>query len=169
MIKRILLILVALVPLCMAADSAKIAVVNIQAIYNAMPEKVNAEAQLQQMSAQYQAEYKSLQDEFNKKYAAYQTLAADATVLASIKERRMQEIQANDQMIQDFLKKADADLASRKTALNDAIMEKIKVAVKAVGDEEECTYILDVSSTPVVYTGADAVDLTAKVKAKLGL
>jgi len=40
-------------------------------------------------------------------------------------------------------------------------------AIKKVGDEENCAYIMEAGM--MLYTGATAIDLTAKVKAKLGI
>lgn len=47
--------------------------------------------------------------------------------------------------------------------------EVVAQAIKTVGSEEGYTYIIDSSKGTIVYAGADAVDVTAKVKAKLGL
>ena len=81
----------------------------------------------------------------------------------------MQEMQESDKKIQAFLKQADADLAKREQELNAPIKAKIAQAIKTVGSEEGYTYIIDSSKGTIVYAGADAVDVTAKVKAKLGL
>lgn len=167
--KKILLAFIATAPLCLMAQTAKIAHVDVKAIYNAMPEKTQAQAQLEAFSKQYQIEYNTVQEEFNKKFADYQALAADAATPATIKERRMQEIQESDHKIQRFLNKADADIAAKEKELNAPILEKINKAIKAVGAEGGYTYILDVSATPVPYMGPDAIDVTPLVKAKLGL
>lgn len=53
MIKKLLLVLVALMPMCVSAQIVKIAVVNIQHIYNACPEKAAAEKVLTDLSKQY--------------------------------------------------------------------------------------------------------------------
>ena len=49
------------------------------------------------------------------------------------------------------------------------IQEKILTAIKAVGDENGFTYIFDLTSPSIVYTGKDAVDVTPLVKQKLNL
>ncbi len=166
MMKRLMIALIAAAPLCLAAQN-KIATVDVQAVYNAMPEKLEAEAQLRNVSQQYKHEYETVQQEFNQKYADYQAL--DASTPSTIKERRMQEIQENDKKIQAFLKQANADLDKREQELNAPIKAKINAAIKAVGDELGYTYIIDSSKGSIVYTGTDAVDLTSNVKAKLGL
>ncbi len=169
MVKKILLLLVALVPMCVSAQVVKIAVVNIQDIYNACPEKEAAEKTLTDLSKQYQKEYKLMQDDFGKKYADFQRLANDTKVAATIKERRVQEIQDEDEKVKQFLQQVDKELALKKAELNKGIYAKIHAAVKAVGEAGGFTYIFDVSQTPLAYTGPTAIDLTAVVKEKLGL
>lgn len=167
--KKTFIALLIAAPLSIMAQTAKIGHVDVKAIYNAMPERIEAQDQLRAFSQQYQNEYNTVQDEFNKKFADYQILAADAATPATIKERRMQEIQESDHKIQRFLNKAEADIAAKEKELNAPIMKKINDAIKAVGAEGNFTYILDVATTPVAYAGPDAVDVTPLVKAKLGL
>ncbi len=145
----------------------KLATVNVQELFDAMPEKATAEASLKNASDKYQAEYKTIQDEFNKKYADYQALANDAATPQTIKERRMQELQENDQKIQSFQRQAKLDLDELRKNLTAPIYAKIQKAVEAVGNEEGFTYIIDTSDNRVVFRGAGAIDVTAKVKAKL--
>ena len=145
----------------------KLATVNVQELFDAMPEKATAEASLKNASDKYQAEYKTIQDEFNKKYADYQALANDAATPQTIKERRMQELQENDQKIQTFQRQAKLDLDELRKNLTAPIYAKIQKTVEAVGNEEGITYIIDTSDNRVVFRGAGAIDVTAKVKAKL--
>lgn len=145
----------------------KLATVNVQELFDAMPEKATAEASLKNASDKYQAEYKTIQDEFNKKYADYQALANDAATPQTIKERRMQELQENDQKIQTFQRQAKLDLDELRKNLTAPIYAKIQKAVEDVGNEEGITYIIDTSDNRVVFRGAGAIDVTAKVKAKL--
>lgn len=169
MIRKVLLAIAIVLPMCVSAQVTKIAVVNIQEIYNACPEKAAAEKVLTDLSNQYKQEYKLMQDEFGKKYADYQRLANDPKVSATIKERRMQEIQNEDENVKQFLQKVDKELADKKAELNSEIYAKINAALKTVGDAGAFTYIFDVSQTPLAYTGATAIDLTATVKEVLGL
>ena len=157
-----------LLPVCAVAQM-RIATVNVQEVFKAMPETAAAEAALQTASGKYQAEYKRLETEFNQKYADFQAISADGDTPATIKERRMQEIQQNDDRIKQFVADAKADLDKRRKSLQAPIYEKIRTAVAAAGSEGGYTYVLDTSVTPVVYQGPDAVDLTANVKRRLGV
>ena len=73
--KRILMIAIALMPLVLMAQ-ARIGIVNSQQLFDLLPEKAEAEAQLKILSDKYHAEYELLQKDFDKKYADYQTVEA---------------------------------------------------------------------------------------------
>ena len=162
--KKILLTIVAALPL-LAAAQARIAIVDSKAVFDVMPAKAAAEAQLKVVTDAYQAELDKLRADFDSKFADYQASADDASTPATIKERRMQEVMEGDKKIQAFEKAAKADITARR----DSLMVPIEKAIKAVGVEGEYDLVLDTATTPVAYAGSSVVDLTAAVMAKLGL
>lgn len=166
--KKILVIAMALMPLMLMAQ-AKIGIVNSQQIFDIMPEKAAAEAQLQALSEHYHAEYVLLQSEFDKKYADYQTVAADPSTPEAIKERRVQELQESDKKIREFQRRAADDIASRRESLSQPINDKIQAAIHAAGEQGGFDLVLDTAVTPVAYTGPATVDITPMVKALMGL
>lgn len=166
--KKILVIAMALMPLMLMAQ-ARIGIVNSQQIFDLMPDKTNAEAQLQSLSEHYHAEYVLLQSEFDKKYADYQTVAADPSTPEAIKERRVQELQESDKKIREFQRRAADDIASRREALSNPINEKIQTAIQTAGRQANLDVVFDTAVTPVAYTGPNTVDITPMVKTILGL
>ena len=166
--KRIFLMVVALVPLMLLAQ-ARIGIVNSQQIFDLMPEKAAAEAQLKTLSDQYHAEYELLQGEFDKKYADYQTVAADATMPDAIKERRVKELQECDKKMREFESKAASDIAARRTALTKPITDRVQGAIRRAGEQGAFDLVLDTAVTPVAYTGPATIDITPVVKSLLGL
>ena len=167
-IKRFFTLAVVIAPLAIMAQT-KIATVDVNEVFNALPETKEANATLSNLSAQLKAEYELMQSEFNKKYAAYQAVASDDKVPATIKDRRIQEIQDGDRELNQFLERSKSTLEAQRQALEAPIREKINAALKQVGDKGGYTYILDVSTTPVAYCGRNAVDLTREVKKLLGV
>lgn len=167
--KKFSLIFIAAMLPVLALAQQKIATVNIQAVYDLMPEKAAAEASLRAAADHYQREYQAVQQEFGQKYADYQTISGDPAIPGTIKERRMQEIQENDKKIQQFLAQADSDLVQRERQLSAPIRAKISEAVAAVAAEQGITYVFDVSDGRVAYSGPDAIDITPAVKSRLGL
>ncbi|MBR5118264.1 MAG: OmpH family outer membrane protein [Muribaculaceae bacterium] len=165
-IKRLLMLTLVMLPLAVMAQM-KIATVDVQAVFDAMPESKLASEQLEKASQQYKAEYEMMQMEFNGKYAAYQGLASDTP--ATIRDRRVREIQDSNSEIEAFLARSQASLNAMKLELEAPIYAKINAAIKEVGDNGRYTYIIDVSKTPVVYSGVNAIDLTSQVKKALGV
>lgn len=165
--KRTLMLALVVMPLVVVAQM-KIAMVDVQSVFDAMPESKLANAQLEKASQQYKAEYEMMQAEFNSKYAAYQDIASKNDTPVAIRDRRVREIQDFDRDIEAFLSRSQASLASMKQDLEAPIYAKINAAIKKVGDAGSYTYIIDVSKTPVVYMGTSAIDVTGQVKKALG-
>ena len=70
-------------------------------------------------------------------------------------------------MEDEFQKKQDMN--KKQQELLAPIQEKLRNAIKAVGDEKGYAYIIDNNPGIVLYTGNAAIDATPLVKAKLGL
>ena len=166
--KRFIMIAVALMPLMLMAQ-ARIAVVNSQQLFDLMPEKAAAEAQLKAMSDKYHAEYELLRGEFDKKYADYQTIASDASMPETIRERRVQELQESDKKMREFERKAADDIAAMRTALITPITDRLQAAIRKAGEQGTVDLVLDTAVTPVAYTGPATIDITPMVKTLLGL
>lgn len=61
---------------------------------------------------------------------------------------------------------------SMQKAQNDAmapIYKKLEDAIQAVGKAEGVIYIFDVARTSIPFIGTQSIDVTAKVKAQLGI
>ena len=166
--KRVLMMAVALLPLMLMAQ-AKIGIVNSQQIFDLMPEKAAAEAQLKALSDKYHAEYELLRGEFDKKYADYQTVAADASMPETIKERRVQELQESDKKMREFERKVADDIAALRTTLTKPIADRVQDAIRKAGEQGAFDLVLDTAVTPVAYTGPATIDITPMVKALLRL
>ena len=164
--KRFITLALVMLPLAVMAQM-KIATIDVQSVFNAMTETKRAGEQLEKASQQFKSEYEMMQAEFNDKYAAYQALGGDTP--ATIRERRVREIQDGNNEIEVFLERSQASLAAMKQELEAPIYAKIDAAIKEVGDAGGYTYIIDVSKSPVVYTGSGAIDLTDQVKRALGI
>ena len=91
MLKKLLLAVMVAAPMCLFAE-VKIGTVDTQEVFTLMPELKTAQASLEEVNKRYQTEYKSLQDEFNKKLQEYQALSKDASTPENIKQRREQEL-----------------------------------------------------------------------------
>jgi len=166
MIKKLLLAIAIALPMSVAAQSAKFATVDTQALVEAMPETAAANTQIEAAAKKYEDEFKKLQDEFQKKYTEFQQLSNDTTTPQSIKDRRAQELQEQSQRMEQFRATAQQDLARQQETLMAPVQEKLVKAIEAVG-ANNFTMILPVGIS--LYNGVDVQDATPLVKKELGI
>ena len=169
MFKRFMLLAVMATTLCLGAQAQKFGYVNTSEIFNVMPDKVTAENSLKQVSDQYEAEFKRLQDAFQKKMTEYETADQDPSTPQAIKDRHNQELQDDYMKIQNFQQTASQDLQRKQDELIAPITQKLQNAIQAVGAEGGYTFIFDQAAGSILYTGTNAEDVSAKIKAKLGI
>lgn len=167
MFKKIVLAILVALPLSTFAQ--KFGVVDLEAVFTAMPESTAMQTQLTDTSKKYEEEFQKLQEEVNKLYADFQAIQNDASTPESIKERRMQEIQEKAQKVDQFRNTAAQDLERLRESLMAPIQNKMNEAIKAVGTEGYFTFIFPKEPSLLLYTGTDVNDVTAQVKTKLGL
>ena len=163
--KKLIVLLLMILPLGAIAQEVKIAFVKTQEVFMAMPEVSGMEKQMADLNEKYRVELKQMQDEYQKKYSDF--VAQQDSLTENIKMRRMQELQDMEQRTQNFIQISQQDFQKKKGELITPIQDKLKNAIKAVGDEKGYTYILDPQI--VLYQGNTAVDATQFVKAKLGI
>lgn len=169
MFKRFMLLAVTATMMCLSAQAQKFGYINTSEIFNVMPEKATAENTLKSVSEKYDAEYKNLIEDFQKKYSEYQAADKDASTPQAIKDRHNQELQDMQAKIQNFEQTASQDLQRQQETLLAPITQKLQNAIQAVGAEGGYTFIFDQAAGAVIYTGTNAEDVSAKVKAKLGI
>lgn len=164
MFKKLILLLFIVAPITIFAQD-KIAYINSNEIFSKMPELVEIQNQLkteseaiQKKAASIEAEYNSLLEQFQK----------DTTVVSeSIQKDRQSQLDALAQRFQTYVQTSSAELKNKEQALLEPIDQKVRKAIKEVGDENGYTYIID--ATVLVHVGANATDAGPKVKAKLGI
>jgi outer membrane protein len=155
--------------MCLSAQAQTSGYINTSEIFNVMPDKATAESTLKTVSDKYEAEFKNLQDAFQKKMADYEAADKDATTPQAIKDRHNQELQDDYMKIQNFQQTASQDLQRQQDTLLAPITQKLQNAIQAVGAEGGYTFIFDMAAGSILYSGTNAEDISAKVKAKLGI
>lgn len=161
MFKKIFIALALLIPTM--AFAQKFGTVDIQAVFELMPERAAAQEQIANASKTYEAEYAKLNETFDKEYAEFQALEESNPIRAS----RMEALNNLHERIQRFLATSQEDLGRQEQTLMAPIQEKLFNAVKKVGADQGFTFIFPNGST--LYTGTDVIDLTEAVKTELGL
>ncbi len=165
MLKKTLLFVLLALPLGVFAQD-KIAYVNTQEVFNAMPEVSKMESTLATENQRYTDELKKMEDEYNKKYAEF--VNASDSLPENIKIRRMQELQDLQQRTETFYQQARQNIAKLQQELQAPIEKKIADAIKAVGDEQGYTYVVQ-SMVFIYISPSKGINATPMVKTKLGL
>ncbi len=164
MLKRLILCALIALPLGVFAQELKIAHVNTQDVFNAMPETSTVESEMAKQNQFYTDELKRMQDEYQRKYTEFQQ---SDSLPESIKIRRMQEIEDIQQKIEAYYQESRQQLQKKQSDLLAPIQKKIMDAIKAVADENNYTYVME--NGAFLYTSPKSIDATSLVKTKLGI
>jgi len=165
--KQIIILALMLAPLTAFAQNFKFGHVNSQNIIQVLPEWKQAQTDMQNLQKQYEDDLKRLEDEFTKKSEEYNS--QQATLPDNIKERREKELQELYSRMQQYYQESQQKLQEASIEKQQAINEKILKAIKEIGTEEGFLYIFDVTSGIPFINETLSVDVTDKVKAKLGI
>ena len=102
---------------------AKTAHVDVSEIMTKMPAMLDAQKQLEKLSATYDADYKKMAEEFAAKLKKYDT--ESATVTEAVNAERQKEVQDMQKRIQDFGQNAQKELQTKQEAITKPIYEKV--------------------------------------------
>ena len=166
MLKKIALLLMLILPMSVFAQ--KFGHIKTQEILTVMPEYTKAQTDINTMQKQYQDEMKRVEDDFQKKFTAYQQ--EQANLPKNIQERRQKELQQLSERGMQMQQDAQQQLQQSWLEMLEPIAKKIDDAIKAVGQEGGYVYIFDLNTTQIPFVNETlSTDVTGAVKAKLGL
>ena len=165
--KFIICALCAFFGLTAAQAQAKFGHVNTQEIIQAMPEFATARSEMEKLTQQYEADLKSMQDELQKKAEAVEK--EESTLPDNSKQRRNQELQDLYQRIQQTYQDNQQALAKAQQEKMQGIQTKVLDAIKSIGQEGGYVYIMEMGAGIPYISTTLSTDVTAQVKAKLGL
>lgn len=163
MIKKIILAIMIALP--SMAFAQKFGMVDTQNLMQSLPEVKEVQAQLEASMKKYSDEEGKLRQEYEKKVKEFQEM--DQSTPEAIQKRRIEEIQALEQKIQEFRQTAQQDLQQQQEKLLQPVQKKIMDAIQSVGTEGGYTFIFENGIS--LFQGKDVVDVTSQVKAKLGV
>ena len=164
--KKILFILILVAaPVVTILAQDKIAHISYQEIIMKMPETKEMQTKLEAKSeeikktlAAMEAEYQALLEKFQK----------DPTEPSeSVLEDRRKQVQDLETRYQTYAQTSQADMEKEQNLLLTPIQEKIRKAIKDVGDQNNFLFIID--SSTVLYRRTTAVDANKLVETQLGI
>ena len=147
------------------AQGQKIGYVDSQVIIDMMPESAKIQQDLQAYYSELQAQLQAMATEYQTKMRDYEANSATmSNILRQSKEKEIVDLQGR---IQEFQAGAEADLAAKQEELSKPMLDKIKKAIDEVVKAKGLAYVFE--KTVILPIGDSAIDVTADVKAKLGL
>ncbi|MCH5228852.1 MAG: OmpH family outer membrane protein [Muribaculaceae bacterium] len=167
MIKKILLLAALILPMCAAAQSLKIGLVNVDEVVQKMPEYTDAQTKFVETSKRYEDELAKLNEELKRRYDDIQSMPDNE--LEAIKERKVKEFQEYQVKIQQFTQTAEQEMAKVQQELMAPIEKKVNDAINSVGQEGNYSLIQPNVSSIILYYSSPVEDITNQVKAKLGI
>ena len=147
------------------ASAQKFGHLDAQNLLLNLPERAEAQASIESTAMEFEKEMIRMKEELQTKYGEYQAKAE--TWPAAIRESKEREIQGLDQGLQEFGATVQAELAGLEEALLSPMIERVRVAIEAVGAEHGFTYIFDSSMGATLYNGGE--DVSGLVRTKLGM
>ena len=148
--KKIILMLLAFMPMAMMAQNAKFGHLDTQSIMQSMPDFIKARGEIEAEQKQYENELQEMQKELQTKAEKYEK--EKATMNATTQQQTEQSLQEMYQKIQQ--------------AYQDN-QQKIQNAIKAVGKAGNYVYIMDITAGIPYISETLSKDVSAEVKAEL--
>ncbi len=145
-----------------ANAQAKTAHVNVAEIMTKLPAMLDAQKQLEKLSGTYDADYKTMVEEYQNRIKKYEQEAT--TVSDKINEERSKEVQDMQKRIVDFRDNAQKELQKKEADLTKPIIDRVKASIQKVGKSKGYQYILNSAELLL----AEGPDITADVKKDLG-
>jgi len=149
------------------AQTLKFGHIDSNKLLSIMPEKEQAQKQLQATAAEYDVQLKSMNTEYQTLVAAYvEKRESLSEVDRADKEKEIQSLQKR---MQDYDGFAQQDIQNKQNELLKPIFDKASAAIKAVGAENGFTYVFDISTGVILFNSNNSVDIMPLVKVKLGI
>jgi len=164
MLKKLILLLFIVAPITIFAQD-KIAFINAGEIFSKMPELKEVETKLATKRETITKQATAIQTEYQTKLEQFSK--DTTTVTQSILVDRQSELETLEKRYQDFIQNSQADFEREQQTLLAPLQQKMRQAIKDVGDENNFVYILDAAS--LLHVGNSAIDASKQVKTKLGI
>ena len=165
--KKLIVMIMLLLPLGIGAQEVKIAVVNQSEIYDLMPETTKMEAEIAAIMEMYATNYQKFNDEHNQKYADFYN--KQDSLPENIKVSIQQDLLHLQDLMQNLEQSAYQEREAKYAELFAPIQAKMQKAIDQVGEENGYSLILILDPRIVLYMGKSTINATDMVKAKLGL
>lgn len=152
----------------LSAQAPKFGNVDMGLLFSLIPENQYIENELKQIQAAYDDEIQKMGEDYQLKVSDF--VAVQQSLDPNIAEARAQEIEQLQQRIQQFRKKAAQSLREQREQRTAPIVERVSLAIQAVGRKYGYTYIFDLKQAGILYFSPEQCDdVMDLVRAELGI
>lgn len=154
---------------CLGLRAQKIVLIDMEYIVENIPAYQQANAQIEQLSKQYQQEVENKGKEAETMYKEYQANASSLS--AAARNKKEEAIVAKEKEIAE-LRKAyfgpEGELSKKQEELIAPIQDEIYQAVKQVAQQSGYDIVIDRASAQSIIFAQPRIDISNLVLAKLG-
>lgn len=151
-----------------AVSAQKFGYINSQELIQQIPQVKEANAELETIKAQYEKQGQDKVTALQTKYAALERKQAQGEISPKQLETEAAFLEQERIEIAKFQQDIQQKLVEKSETLLKPIRDRIQTAIDDVAKENGYTYIFDQSMGILLYAD-DATDVSAQVKAKLGM
>jgi outer membrane protein len=168
--KKVLIMLTAMVMMSVAANAQKICYVDMEFILGKIPAYADAQKELDRVSQGFQKEIETKRkavDDMFKQYQSEQVLMTD-----QIKQQKMKEIETAEKEVKDLQKKKfgpDGELFQKRKELIKPIQDKIYDEIQKYAQAKSYDIIFDKSSGPSMLYASDKLNKSDDILFNMGV
>ncbi len=159
-----------MISLSFGLKAQKIAVIDINAVLQELPEYLAAQQQLDQVAAEWNqeiaAEYDKIKSLYNK-YQAEQVLLSD-----EVRQQREEEIMQKERVVRELQKRkfgSEGELFLKRREIINPIQEQVFAAIEQFAIDRGYDLVLDKAGSAGVLFVGDEFDKTDLIKRRLGI
>lgn len=148
--------------------SQKFGYLNTQELIQQIPEVKEANTNIETYKTQLQKKGQDMVKSLQTKYQALEQKQGSGEISPKQLEVEAQELKKEEMKIAQFEQDSQQKIIDKSETLLKPLREKIQAAITAVANENGYDYIFDYSMGVILFADP-SVDVSAKVKAKLGM
>ncbi len=149
-------------------NAQKFGYLNSQALLAELPEVKQADANLQALQTQLEKKGQQMVQELEGKYKDLQRREQSGEISPKALDEESKKLKEQEADLQKYEQDVQKQLSSKRQEMLQPLIDKVNNAIKQVAQEGQFTYIFDSSAGMLLYA-QDSLDVTALVKAKLGI
>ena len=156
--------------LCLNTQAQKIAVIDINAVLQELPEYLSAQQQLDQIAAEWNQEIAAEYDKIKSLYNKYQ---AEQVLLSNeVRQQREEEIMQKERVVRELQKRkfgSEGELFLKRREIVNPIQEQVFAAIEQFAIDRGYDLVLDKAGSAGVLFVGEEFDKTDLIKRRLGI